>query len=132
METTKTVYVGGFSHQTNAAALHTAFTPFGEIIDLQVPPDPSHQAPHRGFAFVSYSSIASALDAVDNMHRNVLPGPGNAGRVLKVNIAKPPKGITTGGSNRAIWTDEAWIAENGTAAVGEFAVGTEGGASGMV
>lgn len=31
-----------------------------------------------------------------------------------------------------VWTDEAWIAENGTAAVGEFAVGTEGGASGMV
>lgn len=57
--------------------------------------------PHRGFAFVSYNNRTSALDAVDNMHRNVLPGPSNAARVLKVNMAKPPKGQAVSGSNRA-------------------------------
>ncbi|KAL8279834.1 hypothetical protein RQP46_007684 [Phenoliferia psychrophenolica] len=131
-ETTKTVYVGGFSGDTNPALIHSAFTPFGEILDIQVPPDPSHQNKHRGFAFVSFSTATAALDAIDNMHRNVLPGPSNAGRVLKVNIAKPPKGLTVGGSNRAIWTDESWIKEHGQAPVGEVHVGTEGGASAHV
>ncbi|KAI5475677.1 hypothetical protein MNV49_001052 [Pseudohyphozyma bogoriensis] len=100
-ETQKTVYVGGFSNDTNANHLHSAFTPFGEILDIQLPPDPSHQAPHRGFAFLTFSNATSAWDAIDNMNRNVLPGPANAGRPLKCNIAKPPKGLKTGGSNRA-------------------------------
>ncbi|KAK4694024.1 hypothetical protein P7C70_g8819, partial [Phenoliferia sp. Uapishka_3] len=161
-ETTKTVYVGGFSNDTNPSLLHSAFTPFGEILDIQLPPDPSHQQKHRGFAFVSYSNATAALDAIDNMHRNVLPGPSNANRTLKVNMAKPPKGLTVGGSNRAIsarerptmdrkhrdrdsaatllipplsstvWTDESWIKEHGQAPVGEHQVGTEGGASAQI
>ena len=35
------------------------------------------------------------------MHRNDLPGPRNVGRPLKCNMAKPPKGVKLGGSNRA-------------------------------
>jgi hypothetical protein len=50
---------------------------------------------------VTYASTLSALDAVDNMHRNVLPGPSNGSNVLKVNLAKAPKGQGVSGSNRA-------------------------------
>lgn len=35
------------------------------------------------------------------MHRNVLPGPQNLGKVLKVNISKAPKGLANTGTNRA-------------------------------
>ncbi|CEQ41541.1 SPOSA6832_03259 [Sporobolomyces salmonicolor] len=113
-----TIYIGGFSPSTTAASLHAAFLPFGEILDLQLPPDPTHQQRHRGFAFVSYSTAESALDAIDNMHRNCLPGPSERGRVLKVNRAKPQKGVQLGGSNKPIWADEAWLKEHGVAPVG--------------
>ncbi|KAK4046072.1 hypothetical protein OIV83_006377 [Microbotryomycetes sp. JL201] len=113
MSEQKTVYVGGFSLETRAEAIQAAFTPFGDVVDIQLPPDPSQKNPHRGFAFVTFSTNESALDAIDNMHDNVLPGPGNVGRPLKVNLAKPPKGVQLGGSNRAIWTDEAWLKEHG-------------------
>lgn len=32
-----TVYVGGLSHMANAAAVHAAFLPFGEIADVSLP-----------------------------------------------------------------------------------------------
>lgn len=50
---------------------------------------------------MTYATVASALDAIDNMHSNILPGATNGGRVLKVNMAKPSKGLQKGGSNRA-------------------------------
>lgn len=46
------------------------------------------------------------------MHRNTLQS--QPSHTLKVNIAAKPKGITVGGSNKPIWTDEAWLAEHGT------------------
>lgn len=49
---------------------------------------------------MSYASPEAAVDAVDNMHLNSLPGPSNRGRVLKVNKAKPQKGAKLVGSNK--------------------------------
>ncbi|GAA6021659.1 hypothetical protein JCM10207_008104 [Rhodosporidiobolus poonsookiae] len=121
-EASNTVFVGGFSLDTTPAALYTAFSPFGEILDLQLPPDPENrQQPnrHRGFAFVSFSTQEAALDAIDNMHQNVLPGVTNRGRVLKVNKAKPPKGQGLAGNNKPVWADEEWLKEHGTAPVGQ-------------
>ncbi|ORY74046.1 hypothetical protein BCR35DRAFT_306823 [Leucosporidium creatinivorum] len=118
-EAAKTVYVGGFDLSTRADTLHTAFSPFGDIVDIQLPPDPSHQSKHRGFAFITYSSNEAALDAIDNMHRNILPN--QTGRPLKVNMdtkSKARGALKLGGSNKAIWTDEAWLKEHGTDAVG--------------
>lgn len=54
----------------------------------------------------------SALDSVDNMHCNVLPG--QPSKPLKVNTAKLPKALAMSGTNRAVWTDEAWLAEYAT------------------
>ncbi len=82
--------------------------------------------PHKGFAFLTFNSADAALDAIDNMHRNTLPGPSNAGRPLKVNLAKAPKPSAKGGANKAIWDDEEWIKEHGTVPVEQRAVGTEG------
>lgn len=95
-----TIYVGGFSGDTTATQLHAAFLPFGPILDLQLPSDPERRSRHKGFAFISYANPEAALDAVDNMHLNSLPGVSNRGRVLKVNKAKPQKGAKLAGSNK--------------------------------
>ncbi|KDE05601.1 hypothetical protein MVLG_03973 [Microbotryum lychnidis-dioicae p1A1 Lamole] len=125
---TKTIYVGGFSSETSATTLESAFLPFGQVVDIQLPPDPVNKSRHRGFAFVSFSSLESALDAIDNMHQNELTDPSNKGRTLKVNMAKPPKGLKPGMGNRAIWTDEAWIKEHGMQSIEDMhqQVGTAG------
>jgi peptidyl-prolyl isomerase E (cyclophilin E) len=51
---------------------------------------------HRGFAFVTFASSADAHDAIDNMDLNVLRG-----RVIKVNLARPMKGIAQPDGSRA-------------------------------
>ncbi|SCZ87633.1 BZ3500_MvSof-1268-A1-R1_Chr2-2g05099 [Microbotryum saponariae] len=151
---TKTIYVGGFSSETSATILESAFLPFGQVVDIQLPRDPVDKSRHRGFAFVSFSSLESALDAIDNMHQNELTDPSNKGRTLKVNMAKPPKGLQPGMGNRAsqstapscvspttsegatdrsvsfraVWTDEAWIKEHGMQSIEDMhqQVGTAG------
>ena len=75
---------------------------------------------HRGFAFVTYSSSADAQDAIDNMDLNELRG-----RVLKVNLARPMKGLAQPDGSRAsktptqepallltsitVWESEDWL-----------------------
>lgn len=95
-----TIYVGGFSTDTSASTLHSAFLPFGEILDLSLPTDPNNKSVHRGFAFITFANAESAIDACDNMDRNSLQTVTNRGRVLKVNKAKPQKGISLQGSNK--------------------------------
>lgn len=51
---------------------------------------------HKGFGFVEFAAASDAADAVDNMHLNKL-----AGRVLKVNLARPLKGQQQLGTFRA-------------------------------
>jgi peptidyl-prolyl isomerase E (cyclophilin E) len=51
---------------------------------------------HRGFAFVTFASSADAQDAIDNMDLNELRG-----RVIKVNLARPMKGIAQPDGSRA-------------------------------
>jgi peptidyl-prolyl isomerase E (cyclophilin E) len=58
---------------------------------------------HRGYAFVTFSSAGDAQDAIDNMDMNELRG-----RVLKVNIARPMKGVTPSTGNRA--SESSWLA----------------------
>lgn len=35
----KTVYVGGFDETVNEQVLYATFTPFGDVVDVQVPND---------------------------------------------------------------------------------------------
>lgn len=74
-----TVYVGGFSPDTTATLLHSAFIPFGDILDISLPSDPARKGAHKGFAFITFATPEAALDACDNMHRNCLPTVTNRG-----------------------------------------------------
>ncbi|KAF7322994.1 RRM domain-containing protein [Mycena chlorophos] len=110
----KTVFVGGVAEDLDEAAIYEQFSTFGDIIEVQLPSAPANQhhaaqtdaTKHRGFAFVTYASAADAQDAIDNMDMNELNG-----RVIKVNLARPNKGLAQqpGGGNRAIWESEEWI-----------------------
>ncbi|KAF7723932.1 Peptidyl-prolyl cis-trans isomerase cyp10 [Apophysomyces ossiformis] len=95
---------GGLDQEVTEEMLHAAFIPFGDIVAVQLAPDPGSHNPHRGFGFVEYELEADALDAIDNMHHAELNG-----RVIKVSMAKPQK--ITAASNKAVWADDAWLAK---------------------
>jgi len=112
----KTIFVGGISEETDETTLYEAFSTFGDIIEVQLPPPATqhHQNPnpndpkHRGFGFVTFSSSADAQDAIDNMDMNELRG-----KVLKVNLARPVTTVTLNPqSNKAIWESEEWLTEH--------------------
>ena len=50
-----TLYVGGLEENVNEATLHSAFIPFGDIKDVNIPLD-NTTGKHRGFGFVEYES----------------------------------------------------------------------------
>jgi len=109
----KTVFVGGVAEEVDEATIYEHFSTFGDIIEVQLPsaatnPTLQAEAKHRGFAFVTYGSAADAQDAIDNMDLNELQG-----RVIKVNLARPMKGLMQQpGGNRAIWESEEWLKAN--------------------
>ncbi|KAH9842618.1 RNA-binding domain-containing protein [Rhodofomes roseus] len=108
-KTKKTVFVGGIGDDVDETVLVESFSPFGDIIEVQIPPAPTNpsqpnEVKHRGFAFVTFASTADAQDAIDNMDLNELKG-----RVLKVNLARQVKAPIQGAGNRAIWESEDWL-----------------------
>lgn len=50
-----TLYVGGLEENVNEAILHSAFIPFGDIKDVNIPMD-NTTGKHRGFGFVEYEN----------------------------------------------------------------------------
>ncbi|KAF9205172.1 hypothetical protein BGZ49_004391 [Haplosporangium sp. Z 27] len=107
-----TLYIGGLDEQVTPQVLHAAFIPFGEITHIEIPPDPTSTAPHRGFGFIEFDLPADALAAQDNMHYSEL-----FGKTIKVNLAKPLRGGTGAGGigrgpEKAIWADEDWLKKN--------------------
>jgi len=110
----KTVFIGGIGDDTDETVLYEAFSVFGDIIEVQIPPPANqHQNPgpndpkHRGFGFVTFASSGDAQDAIDNMDLNELKG-----RVLKVNLARPMKTVMNPNPNRPIWESEEWLREH--------------------
>ncbi|KAH9996804.1 hypothetical protein BJV77DRAFT_941887 [Russula vinacea] len=109
-KTKKTIFVGGIGEdvdegQRSPLCLTLLF--LGDIIDVQLPTNATgrpHENRHRGYAFVTYSSAGDAQDAIDNMDMNELRG-----RILKVSIARPMKGVTPATGNRPIWESEEWL-----------------------
>ena len=69
----RTLYVGGLEESVTLDVLRAAFVPFGELVDVNLPTDPSGQK-HRGFAFVQYEEQGDAADAIDNMDNAELYG----------------------------------------------------------
>ena len=55
-----TLYVGGLEENVNEATLHSAFIPFGDIKDVNIPMD-NTTGKHRGFGFVEYESAEVRL-----------------------------------------------------------------------
>ena len=47
--------------------VRAAFIPFGEIINIEIPPDYENHEKHRGFAFIEYELAEDAAAAIDNM-----------------------------------------------------------------
>ncbi|KAG4101902.1 peptidyl-prolyl cis-trans isomerase E [Neocallimastix lanati (nom. inval.)] len=100
--TKTTIYVGNLDEQVTKEVLQAAFLPFGEIVDIQLPPDPSSHAQHRGFAFIEFEEEEDTLAAIDNMHLSEL-----FGRVIKVNLTKPSK--LRENMNKPIWESDEWL-----------------------
>jgi peptidyl-prolyl isomerase E (cyclophilin E) len=60
-----TLYVGGLEESVNEAILHSAFIPFGEIKDVNIPLD-NTTGKHRGFGFVEFEAKGSSLRSLCN------------------------------------------------------------------
>ncbi|ORE03542.1 peptidyl-prolyl cis-trans isomerase E [Rhizopus microsporus var. microsporus] len=103
-----TLYISGLDQQVTEQFLYAAFIPFGEIVAVQLALDTEIDTTnvHRGFGFVEYADPEDCQAAMDNMHLSELYG-----KVIKVQIAKTINVTTT--SNRAVWTDEAWLQKYG-------------------
>jgi len=98
----KIIFVGGLTEEVGEKILHSAFIPFGDVVDIQIPMDYGSNK-HRGFAFIEFELVEDAAAAIDNMHESEL-----FGRTIAVNIAKPSKKS----SSRAVWSSDDWLVQN--------------------
>jgi cold-inducible RNA-binding protein len=92
----KKLFVGGLSWGTTDDGLHSAFSPYGEIIEAKVITD-RETGRSRGFGFVTFSNDEGATKAITEMNGTELDG-----RTIKVNEAedKPPRSGGGGGGGR--------------------------------
>lgn len=97
----RTLYVGGLAEEIDSNILRSAFAPFGDIVDVNIPLDYSTQK-HKGFAFIEFQLAEDATDAIDNMDNSEI-----LGRTIRVNIAKPVKYKDTG--NQPIWASDDYL-----------------------
>ena len=97
----KTLYVGGLAEGVDYNLLKSAFLPFGDIVDVNLPMDYAKQQ-HKGFAFVEFQSPEDANDAIDNMDNGEI-----LGKTIRVNLSKPGKFQNS--HNRPIWADDEYL-----------------------
>lgn len=97
----KTLYVGGIADDVNMTILKSAFSPFGDIVDVSLPIDYVSQK-HKGFAFIEYQLPEDAADAIDNMDNGEI-----LGKTIRVNIAKPTKFREN--TNQPVWADDEYL-----------------------
>ena len=81
-----TLFCSGLDQQVTSNILRVAFIPFGDIVQVQLPTDPSDPSKHRGFGFVEFESSQDAQDAIDNLNLSEL-----FGKTIKVSLARPTK-----------------------------------------
>ncbi|KAJ9076865.1 hypothetical protein DSO57_1022184 [Entomophthora muscae] len=104
-----TIFLGGFDDQVDEKVLHDTCLPFGEVVEVQIPSNPSSASEHRGFGFIEFEAAADAQAAIDNPHLSEL-----FGKVIKVFIAKDSR--VGQNSSRAVWSEDSWLQKH---AVGE-------------
>ena len=92
----KKLFVGGLSWGTTDDGLHSAFSPYGEIVEAKVITD-RETGRSRGFGFVTFTNDEGATKAITEMNGTELDG-----RTIKVNEAedKPPRSGGGGGGGR--------------------------------
>lgn len=117
----KTLYVGGLAEEADRNIVRSAFLPFGDVVDVNLPMDYSTQK-HKGFAFVEFQLPEDAADAIDNMDNGEI-----LGKTIRVNLAKPVKFKDS--NNRPVWANDDYLREvdggDETAATGEEATVNE-------
>ncbi|KAJ2823864.1 hypothetical protein GGI24_003563 [Coemansia furcata] len=99
------LFVSGLDPEVSEQTLHAAFIPFGEIVQVTLPPDPSSSNKHRGFGFVEFEEEGDALEAIDNMHDAEL-----FGRTIAVRQARA--GALGKLGNGTIFSQDAWLGKN--------------------
>ncbi|KAK9355850.1 hypothetical protein V1505DRAFT_362984 [Lipomyces doorenjongii] len=103
-----TIYISGLDMSVTTDALHYAFIPFGDIVDIQLPKDDKSNEPHRGFALLEFETPLDAEAAIDNMNQAQLNG-----RTLKVTLSKPQKErFDIQKAKVAVWDSESWMQEH--------------------
>ncbi|KAJ2471898.1 hypothetical protein GGI02_001966 [Coemansia sp. RSA 2322] len=99
------LFVSGLDPEVSEQTLHAAFIPFGDIVQITLPPDPSSSNRHRGFGFVEFEDEGDALEAIDNMHDAEL-----FGRTIAVRAARA--GALGKSSNGTIFNQDSWLDKN--------------------
>src|ERR1043165_3944432 len=89
----KKLYVGNLAFQTNSQDLQELFAQAGTVESASIIED-RDTGRSKGFAFVEMSTEAEAASAIDQFN-----GKEVAGRMLKVNEAKPRENRNGGGRN---------------------------------
>jgi RNA recognition motif-containing protein len=90
----KKLYVGNLSFQTTSQDLQELFAQAGTVESAQIIED-RDTGQSKGFAFVEMSTDAEAASAIDQFN-----GKEVAGRMLKVNEARPRENRGGGGGGR--------------------------------
>ncbi len=95
------MYVGNLDGAVTPAILKSAFLPFGEIKDVQIPLDMASQQ-NKGFGFVEFEEEGDAAAAMENMADSELYG-----RTLRVNEARALRSK----AGKAVWAEaDQWYA----------------------
>lgn len=99
--TKRTLYVGGLADEVDRNLVKSAFLPFGDIVDVNLPMDYNTQK-HKGFAFVEFQMPEDAADAIDNMDNGEI-----LGKTIRVNLAKPVKFKDS--NSRPVWASDDYL-----------------------
>lgn len=97
----KTLYVGGLAEDIDINIIKSAFSPFGDILDVNLPIDYTSQK-HKGFAFIEFQLPEDAADAIDNMDNGEI-----LGKTIRVNLAKPLR--HKGSASKPVWADDEYF-----------------------
>ena len=96
----KVLYVGGLEENVTEEILYSAFIPFGDLKEVNIPKDFTANK-HKGFGFVEFEDTEDAQEALENMD-----GAEIFGKVVRCNFAKPMTKVSSG---KAVWSSEDWL-----------------------